>query len=214
MLIVVEGPSAVGKTTLLDRVRAERVVGEEALRVPPGMGAMGAIPYAVESSARRWHRLLEAEARYGRAYADGDPLKLYYDYARVAVGDLDRAVYDAGWRSIAQAMDECRVGFADRVVYLFASPQTLAHRKASDATRRRGKFTLHVRLIPAMRAYYAVLERLRPGTVRWLDAEDDPRSETVSELEGSTLDLRRDRYDVSTLGRLKEELDRSLSVVL
>ena len=210
MLIVVEGPSAVGKTTLLGLVPAQRVVGEEVLRVPAGTGPMGSIPYAVESSARRWERLLDTEARHGHAYADGDPLKLYYDFARVAFGALERCVYEAGWHLMAQAMGERRIGFADRVVYLSASPDTLARRRASDATRRRRRFALHVRLVPAMRAYYAALERLRPGTLRWLDAEDDPRSAAVSELESSE-DLRRDRYDVSALERLKQDLDHSLA---
>ena len=61
-----------------------------------------------------------------------------------------------------------------------------------------------------MRAYYATLERLRPGTLRWLDDEEDPRSAAVPELEGSE-DLRRDRYDVSALERLKQDLDRLLA---
>jgi hypothetical protein len=159
MLIVVEGPSAVGKTTLLELVPADRVIGEEALLVPPGTDSLGSLPYAVESSVRRWERLLEAEARHGRAYADSDPLKLYYDFARTAVGELDRGVYDAGWRLMARAMDERRISFADRVVFIYASRGTLAKRRAADATRRRGKFALHVRLAPAIEAYYAALEQ-------------------------------------------------------
>ena len=209
-MIVVEGPSAVGKTTLLELVPAGRVVGEEVLQVPPGTGSLQALPYGVESSARRWERLLETEARHGRAYADSDPLKLYYDFARVAVGELDRGVYDAGWRLMARAMDERRVGFADRVVFLYASHGTLAKRGAADATRRRGKFALHVRLAPAMEAYYAALEQLRPGSVRWLDAEGDPLDEATPALEGPE-DSTRDRYDVRALERLKQDLDEWLA---
>ena len=53
----------------------------------------------MESNARRSERLVETEGRHGRAYAESDPLKLYYDLARVAAGELDRSLYDAGWDS-------------------------------------------------------------------------------------------------------------------
>ena len=164
----------------------------------------------VESSARRWERLLETEARHGRAYADGEPIKLYYDLARVAIGELDRGLYDAGWRLMVRAMDERRVGFADREVYVFASPEALARRRSSDRTRRRRNFALHVRLAPAMLEYYAALERRRPGTVRWLDAEDYPQSVAVSAMEHAE-DVRGDRYDVSALAQFRRDLRLSLA---
>ena len=44
-------------------------------------------------------RPLETKARHGCAYARSDFLKLYYDLARVAAGELNRSVYDAGWAS-------------------------------------------------------------------------------------------------------------------
>jgi hypothetical protein len=209
-LVVVEGPSAVGKTTLLKFVPADFVVGEEVLRVPAGTGPLESIPYAVESSARRWERLLETEVQHGHAYADSDPLKLYYDFARVAIGELDRAVYEAGWRSMARAMGEGKVGFADSVVYLSASPTTLTERRNTDTRRRRGKFALHVRLVPAMRTYYAALEQIRPRTVRWLEAEGAPQLEGLSAPEGSEGRML-NRYDVAALERLKQDLDAWLA---
>lgn len=40
-------------------------------------------------------------------------------------------------------------------------------------------FGLHQRLTEAMEDNYAALERLRPGTVRWLDAESEVPGLTV-----------------------------------
>src|SRR5918993_4605827 len=64
----------------------------------------------------------------------------------------------------------------------------------------------HVRLTPAMEAYYATLGRLRPDSVGWLDAEGDPLDEAAPGLEGSE-DSTGDRFAVRTLERLERLLD-------
>lgn len=217
MLVAVEGPSAVGKTTLLGLVPAERVVGEEweALGIPRGSGpaeprGVDAQRFWVDLNARRWGLLLDCERRHGEAYADTDPLKLYYNFALTSLGEMPREVFAEGWRWTLRAMEERRLGFVDRVVYLRASPSKLAERKAGDASRRRGGFELHVRLGSAMEAYYAALERLRPGTVRWLDTEGGVPEEGKSGLRDPGTE-QRDRYDASIIGQLKHDLDRLLS---
>lgn len=209
MLIVIEGQSAVGKTTFLAPLPPEQVVAEEVLQIPASAGPLEALPYGVELNTRRWKRLVEAEARYGRAYADSDPLKLYYGFALVSVGELPREVFDEGWRLSAQAVAERKQGLVDHVVFLSAPPEKLAERKSGDASRRRGKFALHVRLGPAMEAYYAALERLRPGTVRWMDASGDIRGDATTLL--TDLQSRGyERYDTAVLVELKRSLDRLL----
>lgn len=206
---MVEGPSAVGKTPLLGEMPPEQVVGEEPLRTPDGTSREETLPHAVALNARRWNRLLEVEERHGCAYADGDPLKLYYDFARVSIGELDREAYETGWLLMERAMVEERIGFVDHVAYLFASPEALARRRAGDVTRRRRKFALHARLIHAMRAYYEALELIRPGTMRWLNAEEDLPEAIPSALREQS-PYRRNRYRVSDLELLKQELDRML----
>lgn len=210
MLVVIEGPSAVGKTTLLTAMPPEQVIGEEALLIPPGTDLLAAERYGVELNARRWERLVAAERRYGRAYADSDPLKLYYGFALAAEGELQREVFEEGWRLARRALSEERLGFADRVVFLSASPRTLAERRAGDSSRRRGKFSSHVRLIDAFALYYAALERARPGMLRWLDAEGDLRGDAMALIAGLG-PSEHGRYDVSLLDGLKRELDRVLA---
>ncbi len=187
----------------------------EALGVPRGSGpaepgGIGAQRFWVELSVRRWELLLNIEARHGEAYADSDPLKLYYNFALTSIGEMPREVFDEGWRWTRRAMEGVRLGFADRVLYLRASPGKLAQRRAADASRSRRNFDLHVRLGPAMEAYYAALERLRPGTVRWVNAEGDVREGAVSWLQGGE-PAQAHRYDVAILDQLKRDLDLSLT---
>ncbi len=217
MLVTVEGPSAVGKTALLlSATPTESVVGEGWEAVGVSRAAEPAAPLSSEAqrfwvdlNVRRWEQFLEVEERRGTAYADTDPLKLYYNFALVKAGELPREVFEEGWRLSREAMEGRRLGFVDRVVYLKASPATLAKRKASDAARTRRNFGLHQRLTKAMEGYYAALEELRPETVCWLDAEGEiPKHAAIEALSGEA--PRRDRYDVALLDALKAELDRLL----
>lgn len=184
MLVVVEGPLAVGKSTLLRSMPPERVVAEEWEALGIRRGTRPQEPrrrdaqwFWVGLQSRRWELLLETEAEHGVAYTDMDLLNLYYSYSLVTVGEVGRDVFEEGYRLMLEAMAEWRLGFVEQVVYLRASVGRLAERKAGDPTRSRRAFDLHVRLGPAMETYYAALERLRPGSVRWVDVESDMRHE-------------------------------------
>lgn len=217
MIAVVEGPSAAGKTSALRPMPPELVVGEEwdALGIPRGSGpaeprGRAAQRFWVDLNARRWDLLLEAEAAFGRAYADTDPLKLYYNFALVAVGAVAREVFEDGFRYTRTAMAARRLGFADHVILLSAPPEVLAARRAGDATRRRLNFDLHVRLGTPMDRYYAALDRLRPGTVHHIDAGRDVQPAAVQATVRGLEAIQRERYDVELLHQLKRELDKAL----
>jgi hypothetical protein len=59
MLIVIEGQSAVGKTTFAQAFPAEQVVGEERVEMPPHLSEREAYPYLIKSNTRRWRHLLD-----------------------------------------------------------------------------------------------------------------------------------------------------------
>jgi hypothetical protein len=192
MLIAVDGPSAVGKTTLLRSLPTEQVVGEDWEPLGVSRADRPADPlgeemyrFQVDISERRWAKLLDVEARHGVAFADTDPLKLYYDFATVAVGAKPRIAFERDAHATRLAVAAGRLGFVDHVLLLSASPETLAARRARDLEetgRRRGNFSLHQRLGPAMEAYYAALEGLRPGTVHLLDAGANARPRALALL--------------------------------
>jgi hypothetical protein len=89
LLVAVEGPSAVGKTTFLRRaVPTESVVSEDWGAVGISRAAepteplfLGAQKFWVDLNICRWELLLDVEARRGAAFVDTDPPKLYYNFA-------------------------------------------------------------------------------------------------------------------------------------
>ncbi|MDP9371795.1 MAG: hypothetical protein M3Q65_04955 [Chloroflexota bacterium] len=67
-----------------------------------------------------------------------------------------------------------------------------------------------VRLGPSLKAYYAALERLRPGTVHRLEAAGDARAAAMVVLR-RLAPHQYERYDTTVLDRLKRDLDRLLA---
>ena len=184
MIIVVEGPSAAGKTTWCSAHGSERVVAETGRIEPPTeLSDDGLARFWNDLNCRRWATAMDVETRYGLAICDTDPLKLHYDYclARVGVASWDR--FEAGVAVAVEAIASCTLGIADILVVNIPDNDTLAQQRASDPTRSRRNFDLHRRLGPALRDWYDVLDRLDAGRVMW-----EYPSEVPSTVE-------RDRYD-------------------
>jgi hypothetical protein len=185
MIIVVEGPSAVGKTTLLRQLPASHVISEDwvALGFPPeqwpNLDTPAGQAFGVRASSHRWKLLCDVEHQFGSAYADTDPLKLYYQFALALHGTRSRAQLQTTFDYCRHALETEQLGFADTVVFLRASPATLRSRKQQDASRQRRRFDLHVELIDAFAHYYALLEQIRPGTVTFHDTDQDGTTATI-----------------------------------
>jgi hypothetical protein len=214
MIIVVEGPSAVGKTSLLRTFPASQVVGEEweALGIPRGSGpekpqSKDVQDFWVELHTMRWQKLLETKSSLGHAYADTDPVKLYYNFALVKRGYMEREVFERGFAQTEHAFLQSLLGFADHVIVLSAPPDILLQRKINDSSRHRSQFALHSHLGPLIEEYYTLLERLRPGTVHFIDATSDRRDEITSALVAKLMPSSNTRSDLSTLRHLKQSLD-------
>lgn len=217
MIIVVEGLSAVGKTTLLRSMPPAQVVVEAGVEIhqedgqllPPAPG-QETPQFWVNRQMQRWRRLLDIERQYGRAYADTDPIKLHYAFGLALIGARARDAFDAECEVIREAMTAGQLGFADHIVLLSAPPEVLAARKAADATKPRHNFALHARLGPSLAAYYASLERLRPNTVHHIEVDEYTQTEDASAAIQRLDATRPGRYDVEVLRQFKHALDRKL----
>ena len=186
MIVVVEGPSAAGKTTWLTRWPAADVVAEHGGIVVPPERAADEATFWSELNAARWAQALAVEARAGHALCDGDPLKLSYDYCLARIGELPWSRFDAGVAACA-----------DAIFCSIPDEATLAARRAADPTRRRRNFDVNGRLGPALADWYAALEHIDPGRVHWAFPEQVPGGAP------------RERYDGGLFARWMAGLPRS-----
>src|SRR5688572_2779136 len=146
MLIVVEGVSAAGKTTLPSQF-APGVVGEPTAPDPAqGSSAAEIGQYWSDRHAERWQRALELEIAHGTACFDCDPLKIHFAWTQSQIGRDTREEWIASVQATRRHLVDRRIGFADRVVFLDPPVEVIRRQKENDATRRRGNFELHISL--------------------------------------------------------------------
>jgi hypothetical protein len=217
MIVVVEGPSAVGKTTLVHHIPSSHVISEDwsALGFPPeqwpDLDTSAGQAFGVRASSYRWKLLCDVEHQFGNAYADTDPLKLYYNFALALQGTRSRAQLEMTFELCRHAMKAEQLGFADRVVFLWASAATLRSRKQQDTSRQRRRFDLHLALIDAFAHYYMLLEQVRPGTVTFYDT-DQGKPTPSHLLQPPPQHPRYARYDLHTFDTLQEAVFHYLDV--
>jgi hypothetical protein len=113
VIVVVEGPSAAGKTTWTTRwTPSEQVVSEHGHVEVPADRLGDEAQFWAELNAHRWARAVDLEATSGRVLCDGDPLKLSYDYCLARVGVVPWVRFDAGVKACAAAIGQRRLGGA------------------------------------------------------------------------------------------------------
>src|SRR5215208_5483655 len=162
LLVCLEGPSAVGKTTL-----AGAVARECGAAVVPELDASGAPPvgrsaaWFVERHAAQWRLARELAAAAPFAVLDGDPFKgLWYNWVYAGEGwegvetvaPLYRAQVEAG-----------ALAFPDLYVVLTAPEEELRRRRAGDASRTRRNFEKHLRLVGPLLRYFGALREAAPA---------------------------------------------------
>ena len=171
LVITLEGPSAVGKTTL-----AAALARECGAAVVPELDASGAPPIAesaawfAERSAERWRRARKRAAGAPFAVLDGDPFKgLWYNWIYA----------DAGWQGVDEVAPLYRahlrrgtLAFPDLYVVPLATEAQLRQRRAGDPTRRRRSFELNLRMLVPQRRYFQALHAAAPERVALLDSAD------------------------------------------
>jgi hypothetical protein len=174
VIVVVEGPSAAGKTTWCAR-HVGRYVAEY---TPTGREPVDAAALArhwTRVAVARWRSALELERADGVAYCDTDPVKLHYAWGMAALGLAPRARFDRELAVTREAFRSGALGFADAVLVALPDVATLRRRRDGDATRHRRNFAKHVQLREPLQQWYAALDDLDPGRVTWhLPADGTP----------------------------------------
>ena len=167
MIIVVEGPTAAGKTTWATAHSGVALVTEAIPAAEPPMDPRNRARFWAENGAVRWRQAVAAEQRAGIAVCDTDPLKLHYSWSLWRIGAGSESAFREQASAYREMVAQSRIGFADAYFVSIRDSQTLEGLRSRDTTRRRRNFSLHARLGEPLREWYAALEELRPGSVRW-----------------------------------------------
>lgn len=198
MLIVVEGISAVGKTTWASRY-GPMVVDEISGNPPEDSSVTAAGQYWSERHSERWQLGLALEQGHKIVCFDTDPLKIHYSWCLWQIGEGSREAWMATVESSRELIVQKRLGFADRVLFLERSEEEVRLQRANDITRRRGNFETNVRLCKPLRHWYQMLETLSPGSVVFnAHQATDP----------TPTHLRADRYNLQLFDALINAADR------
>lgn len=170
MIVVVEGPSAAGKTTwIAAHHQGAAVIGEARPNPAPHRltDPAAAAAHWANLSAARWAAACQAEQQAGIAVCDTDPFKLHYIWCLWQTGNATAGEWHAEQNASRQLFAARRLGIADLILATIPEPTVLAARRHADTTRRRRHFGLHAQLADPLRAWYRAVSALDPDRVRW-----------------------------------------------
>lgn len=170
MIVVVEGPSATGKSTWVHKHHEDVAVWEYR-----GTGAgpsrrtdpITAGAFWADANARRWQEALRVESLHGLAVCDTDPLKLHYIWTLWRIGEASHREWHVEAQHAREMFVAGELGLADLFLVDSPPPDELRLRRDSDMTRRRHSFELHSRLTDPLREWYGAVDALEPGRVQW-----------------------------------------------
>ncbi len=184
MIVVVEGPSAAGKTTWANAHGSDLVIAESGRAEPPAeLSDTGLARFWTDLNCRRWADAVQMELAGGLAVCDTDPLKLHYDYCLARIGMVSWERFAIGVDAVAAAIGSRLLGIADLMLVNIPDDKTLERQRDADPKRGRRNFDLHRRLGPGLLDWYATLDHLDPGRVGWEYPREMPEP------------VVRDRYD-------------------
>lgn len=170
MIICLEGPSAVGKTTtcsaLAEQMDAYIVPEVNALFERPTDAPPN---WYLERQVERWAIAQKQSANNRLTVLDGDVFQpLWYNWAYDFVGWQDLDVLSEFFRPRIEAG---ALGFPDCYICLFTNKAELRRRKEADQTRTRRNFDAHLKLVQAQSRYFGAMSHIAPSLVHQVEAE-------------------------------------------
>jgi hypothetical protein len=192
MIVVVEGPSAAGKTTWCTQ--------HAPLWLPePGRWSIEEI---LQYQVGRWRQAVAADDRGDTIVLDGDPFKLYFDWALWRAGASSEAEWKAAVAAARRSVAAGDLGLADLILYSDPGVDELRRRKESDRTRSRRNFARNTAMRQSFREWYQCVGLLDADRVIWEHPADG--------LDEGHLQVGRrpDRSTVATVDALLESLPR------
>ena len=194
-IICLEGPSAVGKTTLC---RALSACGSYAVPEVNTLFSPSPKPcyWYLEKQVERWTLAQEKARQHPFSVLDGDVFQpLWYNWSFDFQGLESLDVLSDFYRP---RLCKQKIGFPKYVV-LQSDKKTLLDHKAKDKTRQRRNFEKHLSLIEPQQRYFRAFEALAPGSVRFLDVQE---VESVQDILGIALQRFDHRYSVDLFDAL------------
>jgi len=166
LIICLEGPSAVGKTTVCRYLHQHfgfHVISEvnQCWARPTPEPAN----WYLDRQLERWAlAVAAAAAEQGKTVLlDGDHLQpLWYNWIFTEL-DLQALDFVGQFYKAAFKVNQC--GFADKYILLSASKIQLQHNQNADTQRNRSNFQRHLRLIEPQQRYFHHLNEHNPGLV-------------------------------------------------
>lgn len=187
ILLDIDGPSAVGKTTLIHRLYHEI----------PNLSSVDELLMQKTNPYSQWKTADDFLQK--QLWFFENTLRRYtlesrdkaYDIQVNDIGIIDviahtgifPIVNEFSWEVFTQFKNHIikhyqNLSLSNIVVYLYAPEQILCQRKTDDALRKRNAFESNIRLYPLQKKFYFMLQERYPEQVFCLDAASNPASLT------------------------------------
>ncbi len=170
MIICLEGPSAVGKTTT-----CAALVAQKSAYVVPEVNALFERPanaspdWYLERQVERWKIAHTHSGDDRLVVLDGDVFQpFWYNWSFGFAEYQPLEVLSAFYR---RRIEAGVIGFPNLYIHLFVDENELRLRKEADETRTRCGFDSHLRLLQTQPRYFEMLSRLMPSRVHSVEAK-------------------------------------------